>query len=254
MTAVRNPDDPGVARRLLHAARQVLKPLPVAVARAPGVQLLALRSAYLGRFHSWCAAHPSPNAGTAEILYQRVHEQPGLSGAILYLEFGVYCGESLRWWTTRNRHPDSIFVGFDTFWGLPEDWTPDVPRGTYSTEGHVPSIPDPRCRFVGGMFQQTLLPFLDETRLDRPTIVHMDADLYSSTAFVMLTLVPRLRSGDVILFDEFQDYLNEFRAFDELCAAYPIRFEVLGQNGGYTQLALRLRDGAPTQVPERPGT
>lgn len=41
---------------------------------------------------------------------------------MLYLEFGVYKGESLRYWARELKHPDSKLHGFDSFEGLPKDF------------------------------------------------------------------------------------------------------------------------------------
>jgi hypothetical protein len=46
-------------------------------------------------------------------------------------------------------------------------------------------------------------------------VVNLDADLYSSTAFVLSQLQPRLPIGSRIYFDEFNHRADELRAFDE---------------------------------------
>jgi hypothetical protein len=47
----------------------------------------------------------------------------------LYLEFGVYEGASMRWWSEHLTTPEARFIGFDSFKGLREafgSWTPDT--------------------------------------------------------------------------------------------------------------------------------
>src|ERR1022692_2079890 len=78
-----------------------------------------------------------------EAMYASVHPD---TTAIDYLEFGVYQGESMQVWADLNTHPDSRFVGFDSFEGLPEDWTKGKPAGTFDAGGKTPAIPDPRVR------------------------------------------------------------------------------------------------------------
>src|SRR6478735_2712111 len=41
---------------------------------------------------------------------------------ISYFEFGVGSGASFEWWLKNATHPDSLFFGFDSFEGLPENW------------------------------------------------------------------------------------------------------------------------------------
>jgi len=75
---------------------------------------------------------------------------------ITYLEFGVWKGASFKMWLQLNQHAASRFVGFDTFTGLPEDWTARDPKGAFSTSGGAPQIADARGSFVIGLFQETL--------------------------------------------------------------------------------------------------
>src|SRR5690606_10169128 len=52
---------------------------------------------------------------------------------VLYLEFGVHRGESIRRWAELLPGTGCRFIGFDSFEGLPEDWTALDRKGTFST-------------------------------------------------------------------------------------------------------------------------
>src|SRR6476620_824079 len=122
-------------------------------------------------------------------LYNFISERENLNEAVDYLEFGVCKGDSYKWWLAHNQHPDSRFYGFDTFTGLPEDWGP-FKKGDMTTDNHPPVINDSRGTFYQGLFQQTLAGFLKNYQPGKRRIIHMDADLYSSTLFVLTTLYP----------------------------------------------------------------
>jgi O-methyltransferase len=77
-----------------------------------------------------------------------------------YLEFGVYKGNSIREWMRLNQHTESRFFGFDTFTGLPENWTYSMKKGAFSAGGNIPVIEDSRVKMVKGLFQNSLRPFL----------------------------------------------------------------------------------------------
>lgn len=223
-------------------------------AAAPASEAL-LTAGYLARLAVWTHRHRTPpfdadrdepafRHAKRERLYGYVRDAERLEGPVTYLEFGVAGGHSFAWWLARNTDPASRFVGFDTFTGLPEDFGP-YKTGAFSTEGRAPEIADPRARFVAGLFQDTLGPFLAEAALDaRPTshrlVVHLDADLYSSTLFVLTRLAPVLRPGDVLFFDEFGVPMHEFKAFTEFVQAYGVGYRVLGQANDFLQVALKL--------------
>ncbi len=75
---------------------------------------------------------------------------------LLYLEFGVWQGGSMKQWTDYNTNPESHFDGFDSFEGLPEVWNARAGRGAYSARGEIPRIGDPRVTFHKGWFHETL--------------------------------------------------------------------------------------------------
>jgi macrocin-O-methyltransferase TylF-like protien len=150
-----------------------------------------------------------------------------------YLEFGVFSGRSIAEIARRFPHPQARFFGFDSFEGLPEAWG-GMAQTTFTTRGRIPSTSDPRISFVSGWFQNSLPDFLGAGHLDpeRPVLVHYDADLYSSTLFVLSTLWHRVPEYHFI-FDEFMS--EEVVALHDFARAYPIEVDFLCQTnaGGY---------------------
>jgi len=145
-------------------------------------------------------------------------------GDILLLEFGVWQGASMRYFASLNRSPRSLFYGFDSFEGLPEEWR-GMEAGRFSTAGKIPDIGDDRVRFVKGWFQDTLPPMMDEIAAaaeGRTVIVNFDADLYSSTLFLLFTLTARLKHFRFI-FDEYAGH--EARALYNFLQATGARAE-----------------------------
>jgi hypothetical protein len=166
-------------------------------------------------------------------------------GAIDYLEFGVFRGESIAYWSKINRAAESRFVGFDTFTGLPETWqkfSGDMSKDTFDCGGATPQIDDPRVSFVKGLFQDTLDNFLNGFRPRAPLVLHNDSDLYSATLYVLTRCHDLLTPGSIVVFDEFSSVLNEFKALGDYCSAYCRDYEVLGVTAAYfAQVAIRFR-------------
>ena len=174
---------------------------------------LPLHQGYLAGFPD------APSFASREALWDAVAARR--SGAIDYFEFGVHRGHSLLHWAARNQDPDSRFVGFDTFTGLPEHWNTFYPKGHFDTGGQVPRTDDPRVSFVAGLFQDTLPGFLARhAPAKRPLLVHIDCDLYASTLYCLTKLDPLLAPGSILIFDEFGDVLHEFRAYADYLASY----------------------------------
>ena len=176
-----------------------------------------------------------------EKLHAYLSEQNGLGHKeIQYYEFGVASGKSFRWWLGENKNPNSTFWGFDTFEGLPEDWH-FYPKGAMSHQ--IPEINDTRASFIKGLFQNTFFEFLKTypPKQGVTKVLHMDADLYSSTLFILTAFAPLLNEGDIIMFDEFNVPNHEFAAWNDFVRSYYVQYELIGAVNNYYQTAFKFK-------------
>ena len=208
-----------------------------------------LNLAYLTKLSEWREKHSSHfindfysgkwDYSKRFTLYQKIFEKENLTIPVNYLEFGVAGGFSFKWWVEHNKNEASRFFGFDTFTGLPEDWNV-FKVGDMSTGGKFPEINDNRANFLKGLFQDTLPTFLKDFNNDKRKIIHMDADLYTSTLYVLTSLHPYLKAGDIIFFDEFAVPTHEFLAFKNFTDSYRISYEVIGSMNNYFFVAIKI--------------
>ncbi|HEX9974715.1 MAG TPA: class I SAM-dependent methyltransferase, partial [bacterium] len=173
-------------------------------------------------------------------LYQYVVESEKLD-EIYYMEFGVSQGHSFKWWVEQIKNKNSKFVGFDTFVGLPENWG-IFEKSVMSVDGEFPQINDNRCEFVTGLFQNTLPDFLKRYNSQMRKVIHLDADIYSATLFVLTTVAPFLKKDDILFFDEFTVPLHEFKAYLDFINSYYIKTEIIGAVNSYFQIAFKITD------------
>ena len=175
-------------------------------------------------------------------LYQYLCEAKNLiDQRIVYLEFGVCGGVSFNWWLQHNKNSAYTFFGFDTFEGLPEDWGIFFKKGTMNAG--TPELTDPRATFVKGLFQQVVPGFIknNQSLLADKLVIHLDADLYTSTLYVLTSLAPYLKSGDILLFDEFGVPNHEFLAFKNFTDSYYLNFDLIGVANNFGQVAFQMR-------------
>jgi hypothetical protein len=96
---------------------------------------------------------------------------------------------------------------------------------------------------IPGLFDSSLGPFLRE-HTESALLLHLDADLYSSTKTVLDVIKARIVPGTIIVFDEFFNYPGwqegEAKAFFEFIESAKLRFEYLGYNCLGTQLAAQI--------------
>jgi hypothetical protein len=173
-------------------------------------------------------------------LYEAVSLTENLANMpVDYFEFGVCGGQSFRWWLEHNNNADSKFYGFDTFEGLPEDFGP-FGKGSMAVALESLNINDPRANFYKGLFQDTLVPFLDHYKSERKKLIHFDADLFSATLFSLSQLYRFLNDGDILLFDEFAVPIHEFMAFKIFTESFYVHYEVIGAANNYLFLAVKI--------------
>jgi O-methyltransferase len=153
-----------------------------------------------------------------------------------YFEFGVWTGDSFKWWLIANQHAESRFYGFDTFTGLPEDWGWRK-QGYFDRAGQIPDVNDSRARFVKGLFQDTLRPFLKTFQRKNSILLHNDSDLYSSTLYTLASMDDLLTTGDIIIFDEFASPLHEYRAWHDYLSAFRRNAQAIGKSGDLAEQA-----------------
>lgn len=204
---------------------------------------------YMSKFSKWQENHRNIpfsdfynkkfNTQIRPTLYSFLFSHEKLDEKITYLEFGVASGRSFKWWVNANQNHESRFFGFDTFTGLPENW--DVFKaGDMTQDGKMPDVADSRASFIKGLFQAVLPDFLKTADLNSRLVVHLDADLYSSTLYVMANLYPFLKKGDILIFDEFGVPSHEFKAFDDFVRAFYLDYEVIYAGNNYFQLAVKV--------------
>jgi hypothetical protein len=163
-------------------------------------------------------------------LYKFAAEIIGSSAPVLYLEFGVADGHSMGRIVELFTNPTARFVGFDSFEGLPEDWLMHK-KGAFGRKGQPPDINDGRLTFVKGWFQNSVPDFFRQysVPIGSTVLVHFDADLYSSTLFLLATLWAQINKY-YYLMDEF--IYDEVVALHDFSSAFPVRNEFLAQTTG----------------------
>jgi hypothetical protein len=178
----------------------------------------------------WSKPTPPILAKDLPTFYAFAADKIGREQPVDYLEFGVAHGKSMREVTKFFTAPEARFYGFDSFVGLPEKWLMhDV--GAFSNRGLFPEIEDDRVRFVKGWFQNSVPRFLAEFKKEpgRPTLIHFDADLYSSTLFLLASLWFKFDEYYFLMDDFIHDEVIAMRDFT---SGFPVRFEFFAQTRG----------------------
>jgi hypothetical protein len=158
------------------------------------------------------------------------------------LEFGVWTGRSLRQ-IAEARGGREVY-GFDSFEGLPEDYLPHVPAGSFALDVR-PQVDG--AELVVGWFDRTLPGFL-AAHPGPVDFLHVDSDLYSSAATVLEQVGPRLAPGAVVMFDEFFNYpgweQHEFRAWQEYLDRTGTTAEYVAFTSDHEQVVVRIVQAA----------
>jgi hypothetical protein len=157
-----------------------------------------------------------------------------------HMEFGVFTGGTTRF-IAKRLGKDTIYHGFDSFEGLPEDWSGFIlGKAAFDVGGKLPKVPKNVALYKGWF--DVSLPIWLKNNLGPVAFVHIDCDLYSSTKTIFDLLGDRLQVGTIILFDEYFNFAgwrqHEHKAFDELVQARGLTVSYLAY--ARQQLAVRI--------------
>lgn len=134
----------------------------------------------------------------------------------LIAEFGVYKGESLKFFS-KNINNRKIF-GFDSFEGLPENWVGSTFKKNSFKVNEIPKFSS-NVEIIRGLVQDTLENFLKKNEKKKFSLINLDLDLYSSTKYVLNKIKPFCRSGTIIIFDDLYNHsgwsVGEYKALQE---------------------------------------
>lgn len=156
----------------------------------------------------------------------------------MVVEFGVRRGTSL---TILAEAAKQEVHGFDSFEGLPEDWS-NTRSGVLTTGLSLPKVPD-NAHLHAGWFEDSLPVFFAEH--EGPIrFTNIDSDIYSSACTALSAMKDRLQAGSILVFDEFIGNRSwrddEFKAFHEFVAATGWDWRIIAASPATKQVAIRL--------------
>lgn len=174
---------------------------------------------------------------------------PTLLDTGMVLEFGTATGRTLNQFA--HWLPGKTVYGFDGWQGLPEKFN------NLSTGHFAQKMPEVlfNCRLVQGWFGER--PTQDKSGIAEFTacdfanshkapiaLLHLDADLYSSTKTVLDAFVKHIVPGTVILFNEYWNHptwkKHEFKAWQEHVVQHNVQYEYIGYASDHQEVAVRV--------------
>ena len=150
----------------------------------------------------------------------------------LFLEFGVFKGDSINLFAKNLKKINAKIFGFDSFKGLKNEWMTEEfnPPGTFDLKGKKPKVAD-NVRLIDGWVEETTKVFFSNSK-KKIAFIHFDLDTYESTSFVLKSIKENLQPGSIILFDEFYGFPNwekyEYKAFKEEIEENKFKFIAFG--------------------------
>lgn len=166
-----------------------------------------------------------------------------------WAEFGVRTGESANIFLKYGGiDPNHKLYLFDSWEGLPEDWTGHSGRAGPINKGamkcDVPTFKDNRAVLVKGLFEDTLPQWIANYKSKHLAFIHIDSDIYSSAKTVLKYIHPLISEKTLIVFDEFCGYPafreHEYKAFHEYIQQHNLKFKYIARSTRMAQVALRV--------------
>lgn len=179
-----------------------------------------------------------PDVKTHPLTYVFEHMKLQHDPQTLWLEFGVFSGHTINYIAGFT---EGTVYGFDSFEGLPEKWRDGFDAGAFNREGQLPDV-KANVVLVKGWFQDTL-PLFMSSQDKKVAFLHLDADLYSSTKFVLDTLKDVLAPDCMVVFDELVNYegfdgeTGELKAWYDFIQENDVKYTWVGMDGQPTGMS-----------------
>jgi hypothetical protein len=167
----------------------------------------------------------------------------------LWMEFGVASGKTINY---ISKFTNNKVYGFDSFEGLPEKWRDGFDKGAFNREGVLPEV-NSNVELIKGWFNETLINFIEKHN-KKVSFIHIDADLYSSTIYILNTLKNYMDTDCVIVFDELVNYpgfdgdTGELKAFYEFITENNVDYTWIGMNGPLTGNSYRIHQNVALYI------
>ncbi len=160
------------------------------------------------------------NSNQMAVIESKKEAIMALGGHIL--DLGVYKGGSTR--ALASIFSRETIHGFDSFEGLPDDWS-HVLKGAFGDmKGLLPDMPE-NVKLYKGWFDDTLSVWRKGYNETPISLLRIDCDIYSSTKTIFDELGDLIQPGTWIVFDELIGYrgweAHEYKAFEEFKARRP---------------------------------
>ncbi len=171
-----------------------------------------------------------------------------------WLEFGVFTGNSASAFMAHMPRKSKLYM-FDCWRGLPEDWTygPDKKIHTHAKNFDLDGKPPvkrfekygDRAVFVNGLFEDTLPKWKESHSDTKVSFIHLDADIYSSTKYVLDNIDDMITSRTLVQLDDYHPNIpanaeHVFKAFHEYIDEKGYDFKYLARTPKMTQVALKI--------------
>jgi hypothetical protein len=150
-----------------------------------------------------------------------------------FAQFGVFRGSTARLIESLMTGKRKLHL-FDSFEGLPEDWTQKKKKGAFRlSEENIPVFDSTRVVMHKGWFRDTM-PVWGHEATTPLAFIHMDADLYSSSIEVLFNIDHLIQKDAIILFDEYimGRTEDEHRALLDWSAKFHRHYEYLWRSNG----------------------
>jgi len=143
-----------------------------------------------------------------------------------FAQFGVFKGSTARIIESLMTGDRKLHL-FDSFEGLPEDWSRKQKAGAFKlSEAEIPVFRSERVVLHKGWFSETVPEWAAQATAPL-AFVHLDADLYSSTVDALFNIDRLILKDTILLFDEYGRTDHEHRALLDWSAKFDRKFEYL---------------------------